>query len=103
MDRSTRWLVMLAALGPILGLAAAPRPAQAQRSLRQVLESFPAINSADQCGDGACDHDVEARVFGTLFAVYGSSGHSSEAVRDADCRPGRKPGACSALPADSIS
>lgn len=174
MDRSTRWLAVLAALGPILGPAASPRPARAQRSPRRVLDGLPAISYADQCSDGACDHDVEARVFtvldslgdavlvrgmpigkvrgllgdppdrylppasfrdaryghrvdiwtyalslsgtyeyflafidgclddfgrmqvGTLFAVYGRSGHSSEAVRDADYRP--KKGAGPACP-----
>ena len=147
---------------------AAPRGFQ--ESPRQVLDSLPAISEAEQCAAGTCDHDVEARVFGTLdslgnavltrglpiakvrellgdppdrymapvsfedarhghritiwtyavslsgtyeyylafidgclddfgrmqvsrlFAVYGRSGHSSEAVRDRDYRPGKGAG-----------
>ncbi|HKK08898.1 MAG TPA: hypothetical protein VKA44_08445 [Gemmatimonadota bacterium] len=148
---------------------AAP-PVRAGRSPRDALEGLPAISSADQCSDGVCDHDVEARVFGTLdslgtavlgrgmsigrvrgllggppdrymapasfrdaryghrvdiwtyalslsgtyeyylafidgclddfgrmqvgrlFAVYGRSGHTSEAVKDRDYRPGKGSG-----------
>ena len=50
-------------------LAAAPAPARAQGSPRDVLESLPTLSYAEQCSGGSCDHDVEARVFGVLDSL----------------------------------
>ncbi|HKK07422.1 MAG TPA: hypothetical protein VKA44_00905 [Gemmatimonadota bacterium] len=69
MDRSSRVVVAVGALGLTAGLVAAPGAARAQASPREVLQGLPAISYAEQCPGGSCDHDLEARVFGTLDSL----------------------------------